>query len=124
MTAVKDLTFTQLASVLGGNSKVFLGEDPDGNIGVLISVTAVNGEGKPTLESEGVVKFLMRLRNAAHSAQTQANAAVDVTEQLAAFNSALSESSVEDGYVIQTGSIRAAIDVASATTVVGPTTKQ
>jgi hypothetical protein len=121
MTAITDLSWQQLAAILGGNSKVFLGEDPDGNIGVLISVTGVNGDAASALTSAGVVKFLMRLRDAAATAQATANAQDGVTESLAAFPPATTEGNIVDGYVVQLGSIRAAIAVASATTVVGPT---
>lgn len=121
MTAITDLTWQQLSDAFGGGSQVFLGEDPQGNIGVLISVAATNQTSDAGLASSGVVKFLMRLRDAAANAQAAANAAEGVTETLAAFPPATTEGNIADGYVVQKGEIRAAIAVASATTVVGPT---
>lgn len=121
MTAITDLSWQQLAAVLGGNSKVFLGEDPDGNIGVLISVSSVNGEAAASTNATGVVKCLMRHLAAASSAQSLANEVEGVTEKLAAFPAATTEGAIVNGYVVQKGEIKAAIGVASATQVVGPT---
>lgn len=121
MTAITDLSWQQIADALGSNSKIFLGEDPDGNIGVLISVAGVNGEGATGMNTAGVVKCLTRLRDAAATAQVAANAAEGVTQPLAAFPAASASTNVENGYVTQSGTINAAIKVNSATEVVGVT---
>lgn len=118
---ITDLTWQQIADALGSNSKIFLGEDPDGNIGVLISVAGINDEIAPSMNTDGVVKCLSRLRDAAYKAQSTANSAEGITQPLAAFPAATTSSNVENGYVIQSGTIDAAIKVSSATEVVGVT---
>lgn len=122
MSAVTDLSWQQIADALGSNSKIFIGEDPDGNIGVLISVAAINGELTTSMNSLGVVKFLSRLRDGAAEAQVDANGKEGVTQPLTAFPAAIASTNVENGYVTQTGTINAAIKVNSATVVVGTTT--
>ena len=121
MAALTDLTWAQLADALEGNAKIFVGEDPVGNIGVLISVPAVNGDTVGTLTDQGVVKFLLRLREAARAAQETANQNQTPGEMLDAFPAAVSDGIVTDGYVNQTSSIKAAIKVTSATDISGQT---
>ena len=118
---ITDLTWQQIADALGSNSKIFLGEDPDGNIGVLISVTGINATPALGMNSDGVVKCLSRLRDAAAVAQSTANSAEGITQPLAAFPAATTSSNVENGYVTQSGTINAAIKVNSATEVIGVT---
>ena len=119
MTAITDLQWQQLATALGGNGKIFIGEDSNGDLGVLISVSLVNGQSVTNLSSVGVVKFLVRLREAAHLAQEAVNQNQAVGEKLNAFPQAVSDGTLNNGTVIQTGKIQSAIVVASAAEVVG-----
>ena len=122
MAAITDLNWQQLGDALGGNGQVFLGEDAQGNIGVLISVSTVNNSLAGGLNTGGVVKFLMRLREAAAQAQVLINETQEVGEKLNAFPPSSSTGSVVNGAITQTGTIQAAIVVASASEVVGVTT--
>jgi hypothetical protein len=119
MAAINDLTWQQLNEALGETGQIFLGEDTQGNIGVLISVSTVNGSVAGNLSTNGVVKFLMRLREAAAEAQILINETQAVGEKLNAFPPSTSNGTVINGAITQTGSIQAAIVVSSASEVVG-----
>lgn len=118
MAQLTDLTPAQVVAQLPANS-FFVGEDPLGNIGVVVSLTQLLGEPVVNLNDPCVVKLMTRLREACATAQEVANQNQVEGERLNAFPSAVSSGNVIDGYVTQTGSINSRIRVASATEIVG-----
>lgn len=120
MAAITDLTYDQLNAALGVDNAIYVGEDPLGNIGVLISVSLINGEVANTLSEKGTIKLLTRLMAACRKAQETLNEGQAAGEKLDAFPEAVSSGVVVDGYVQQTSAIKSRIAVATATEIVGP----
>lgn len=120
MAAITDLTFSQLSDALGIPGAVSVGEDTQGNITVQLSISAINGETVNNLSGTGVVKLLTRLREACHKAQETINQGQAEGEKLDAFPAAVSSGTVVDGYVMQSGTVKSKIAVATATQIVGP----
>lgn len=121
MAAIEDLTYDQLNAALGVSNAIYVGEDPLGNIGVLISASLINGETINTLSASGTIKLLTRLMAACRKAQEALNVNQVDGEKLDAFPEAVSSGVVVDGYVQQTSAIKSRIAVATATEIIGPT---
>lgn len=122
MAAITDLTFEQLNTALDIDGAMFLGEDPVGNVSIMISIAAINDdETANALTRTGVVKLMTRLIEACRRAQIAANESQVVGEMLDAFPSSTSNGVVSEGYFQQTASVKSRIAVSSATVIVGPT---
>jgi len=118
MAQLTDLTPAQVLAQLPANS-FFVGEDPVGNIGVMVSLSLLFGDTVPNLNQLCMVKLMTRLREACSTAQAIANENQLEGEKLNAFPPATSGGAVVDGYVTQSGVINSRIRVASATEIVG-----
>ena len=122
MAAITDLTFDQLeAQTPEGTDVFFVGEDTNGDIGVLISLTALTGDPVEDLTSEGVVKVVAKLLEVCRKAQAAVNTNQTFGEQLAAFPPASTSGEISDGALEIVEQIRSKIIVASATQIVGHT---
>lgn len=122
MAAITDLTFDQLATALDTDGALFIGEDPVGNISIMLSIAAINDdEAANDLAATGVIKLMTRLIEACRRAQIAVNESQVAGEMLDAFPGATSTGTVTDGYFQQTTSLKSKIAVSSATVIVGPT---
>lgn len=122
MTAIVDLSFEQVVAEYDSDSEAFfVGEDTSGNIGVLISLTALMGEPVENLTSGGVVKMCNRLLNLCRKAQATVNQNQVDGEKLNAFLNSVSSGTIQDGYVEITDSMKSRIVVSSATRIEGST---
>lgn len=122
MAAITDLTFEQLIAQSESDSELFfVGEDVNGNLGVLISLSALNAESVADLTSSGVIKMMSRLISLCRKAQAEANQNQPVGEKLNAFPDPVSSGTITNGYVEITDAIKSRIVVASATQIEGST---
>lgn len=119
MAPVRDLTFDQVSSALGIPNAFFVGEDPLGNITLMISVAAINGDTTTSLTSQGVIKLFTKLREACHKAQEALNQSQIDGEKLNSFPPSISNGVIVDGFVEQTSTIKSRIAVSTATEIVG-----
>lgn len=119
MAAITDLTFNQVAAALGDTTAFFIGEDPLGNITLMVSISAVNGESTSNLNNDGVIKFCTRLLAACGKAQDALNVNQIDGEKLNSFPAASSSGVIVNGFVEQTSTLKSKIAVSTATEIVG-----
>jgi len=122
MTPVSDLTFEELITQFSGEGDpFFVGEDTTGNIGILVSLTALAGEPIENLTDVGVVKMVSRLLDLCRKAQVVANQGKPEGEKLNAFPAPTSSATIQDGYLEVTEYLKSRIIISSATQIQGST---
>jgi hypothetical protein len=117
--AITDLTPTQLLNTGLNPNAFFIGEDIEGNIGVLVSLPLLIEQDVPSLDTACVVKLMTRLREACAQAQTRVNLENPDPDKLGAFPASQSNGIIVDGFVSQIGEIRSRIKVSSASVIEG-----
>lgn len=121
MAPITDLTFEQLAAAAPNPAAFYLGEDPQGNITLNVSLTMLLGENITSLTSDGVIKAAVKILAMLRTAQENVNAGALPGEALDAVPTAVSDGEIINGYVTQIQTLKSLIAVASATEIVGPT---
>lgn len=120
MAVLTDLTFQQLSDAFEGQGDpIYVAGDINGNIGVIISLTALSGEAVSDLGVTGVVKAVTRLLALCRKAQAAANEPLPIGEKLAAFPAAMSNNTLFNGQIEITEMVKSRVLIDSATKVIG-----